>query len=114
MKVLRRVRQEIGYYRAVARHPRTPRAARWLIWIALAYLVSPVDLIPDAIPVLGLLDDLLLVPGLIALAVLLVPAEVRRECRAEGLDAAVEGPGVGRDGGSGGRAEPEAGGGVGQ
>ncbi len=81
-----RIRREISFYRALLRHRRTPRASRWLLGAALAYLVSPVDLIPDAIPILGQLDDLLVVPGLIGLALALIPAEVKRECRAAAAD----------------------------
>lgn len=55
---------------------RVPRAARWLILIAVAYALSPVDLIPDFIPVLGYLDDLLLVPLLIWLALRMVSPQV--------------------------------------
>lgn len=64
------------------RHPRTPWYAK--VWTALvvAYAFSPIDLIPDFIPVLGYLDDLLIVPAGIALALKLIPAEVWSECRA--------------------------------
>ena len=55
------------------RHPQTPRAAKWLAFAVIAYAVSPIDLIPDFIPVLGLLDDLIIVPLGIALAVRLTP-----------------------------------------
>ena len=55
------------------RHPETPRPARWVAIAVLAYAVSPIDLIPDFIPVLGQLDDLIIVPLGIALAVRLVP-----------------------------------------
>ena len=55
------------------RHPQTPRPARWVAIAVLAYAVSPIDLIPDFIPVLGQLDDLVIVPLGIALAVRLVP-----------------------------------------
>jgi len=55
------------------RHPETPRAARWVAIAVIAYAVSPIDLIPDFIPVLGQLDDLIIVPLGIALAVRLVP-----------------------------------------
>jgi uncharacterized membrane protein YkvA (DUF1232 family) len=71
----------MAYYRAVWQHPRTPRASKWLLGLALAYFVSPIDLIPDWIPVLGQLDDLLIVPTLIFLAVRLVPRSVLQECR---------------------------------
>jgi uncharacterized membrane protein YkvA (DUF1232 family) len=55
------------------KHPDTPRAARWIAIAVLAYALSPIDLIPDFIPVLGLLDDVILVPLGIALAVRLTP-----------------------------------------
>lgn len=55
------------------KHPDTPRAPKWIALAVLAYAVSPIDLIPDFIPVLGLLDDLILLPLGIALAVKLTP-----------------------------------------
>ena len=57
----------------LARHPETPRAAKWVALAVLAYAVSPIDLIPDFIPVLGQLDELVLVPLGVALAVKLTP-----------------------------------------
>ncbi len=56
------------------KHPQTPRAAKWVAMAVLAYAVSPIDLIPDFIPVLGLLDDLIIVPLGVALVVRLTPA----------------------------------------
>jgi uncharacterized membrane protein YkvA (DUF1232 family) len=64
-----------------ARDDRTPWHAKLLAAAVVAYAVSPVDLIPDFIPVLGLLDDLLLVPLGVALALRLVPAEVMAAAR---------------------------------
>ena len=57
----------------LARHPQTPRAAKWVAFAVIAYAVSPIDLIPDFIPVLGLLDDLVLIPLGVALVVRLTP-----------------------------------------
>lgn len=54
-------------------HPDTPRAAKWVAIAVVAYAISPIDLIPDFIPVLGLLDELILVPLGIALVVRLTP-----------------------------------------
>ena len=70
----------------VARHPATPWYAKALVFLVVAYAVSPIDLIPDFIPVLGLLDDLLLLPLGIALALKLVPPAVMQECRARAAE----------------------------
>lgn len=61
------------------RDPRTPRRCRWLLRLAIVYLLSPIDLVPDWIPLLGQLDDVLIVPLLVWLAMLGVPAAVRDE-----------------------------------
>lgn len=55
---------------------RTPLKAKILIWITLGYLFSPIDLIPDFIPVIGYLDDLIIVPLLIALTIKIIPKVV--------------------------------------
>jgi uncharacterized membrane protein YkvA (DUF1232 family) len=57
------------------KHPATPRAAKWVAIAVLAYAVSPIDLIPDFIPVLGQLDDLVLIPLGVALVSRLTPAQ---------------------------------------
>jgi uncharacterized membrane protein YkvA (DUF1232 family) len=57
----------------LARHPQTPRRAKFVALFVLAYAASPIDLIPDFIPVLGLLDDLILLPIGVALVVRLTP-----------------------------------------
>jgi len=65
------------------KHPGTPWYAKTIaVWV-MAYALSPIDLIPDFIPVLGYLDDLIIVPLGIALVVRLVPKSVMAECRAE-------------------------------
>ena len=62
-------RREIKVYTLVQRHPRTPKIAKMLIGAAIAYAVSPIDLIPDFIPVIGHVDDLVVVPLLVYTAV---------------------------------------------
>jgi len=64
-----------------SRDPRTPWYAKVFIAGVVAYAVSPIDLIPDFIPVLGLLDDLVLVPLGIVLAIRMIPPHVMAECR---------------------------------
>ena len=64
------------------KHPDTPWYAKALGLFVVAYALSPIDLIPDFIPVLGYVDDILLLPALIWLTVKLLPAPVLSECRA--------------------------------
>lgn len=60
---------------------RTPMAAKLLIGITIGYLLSPIDLIPDFIPVLGFIDDLIIVPVLIGLSIKLIPEAVLKDAR---------------------------------
>lgn len=71
------------------KHPRTPWHAKALGVFVVAYALSPIDLIPDFIPVLGYLDDVLLLPGLIWLTIKLLPPDVLQECRSQ-ADAWIE------------------------
>jgi uncharacterized membrane protein YkvA (DUF1232 family) len=72
----------------VARDPRVPWYARLFIGVVVAYALSPIDLIPDFVPILGYLDDLILVPLGIVLALRMVPPSVLDDCRARAeLDA---------------------------
>lgn len=68
-----------------ARHPRTPLVAKALAAAVAAYAFSPIDLIPDFIPVLGLLDDLVLVPLGVWLVLKMVPPDVIAECRQQAV-----------------------------
>jgi uncharacterized membrane protein YkvA (DUF1232 family) len=68
------------------RHPQTPWYAKAFTVLVVAYAFSPIDLIPDFIPVLGLLDDALLLPIGIWLAVRMVPSAVFSECRQQAQD----------------------------
>lgn len=80
----------------VARHPDTPLPAKVLAACVAAYALSPIDLIPDVVPVLGYLDDLVLVPLGIAIAVRMVPKAVLEECRARAAESFREGGPVSR------------------
>lgn len=64
-----------------ARHKRTPFFAKVLAVCVVGYAFSPIDLIPDFIPVLGLLDDLILIPLGIAFVIRMIPKDVMDECR---------------------------------
>lgn len=63
----------------MANDPRTPKAVKWLIYGGIAYTLSPVDLIPDWIPGLGLVDDAAVLPGIIAVSMLLIPKSVKED-----------------------------------
>ena len=80
---VRELKQEVTAIGYATRDPRTPWMARLLILAIVAYAVSPIDLIPDFIPVLGFLDELLLLPVALMLAVRLIPAEAMAEARAK-------------------------------
>jgi len=82
-----RLKTELNALYLAYRDPRVPALARVFAVIVVAYAFSPIDLIPDPIPVLGYLDDLILVPLGIALAVRMIPPEVLAECRAAARDA---------------------------
>lgn len=64
-----------------AQDRRTPWYAKWLVIAIVAYALSPIDLIPDFIPIIGLLDDLILLPMAISIAMRLIPEDVLREAR---------------------------------
>jgi uncharacterized membrane protein YkvA (DUF1232 family) len=78
----RALKKELAALYIAFRDPRTPWLARGVALLTLAYALSPIDLIPDFVPVLGYLDDLVIVPAGIALAIKLIPADVMAEARA--------------------------------
>lgn len=77
-----RLKRDIHTLYFAARDPLTPWYAKLVVLIVIAYAFSPVDLIPDFIPVIGFLDDLILLPLGIALAIRLIPDTILNECRA--------------------------------
>jgi uncharacterized membrane protein YkvA (DUF1232 family) len=77
----KRLRQEIKVYQLVLKDPRTPKLAKILLGLALGYALLPFDLIPDFIPVIGHLDDLIIVPILVILALKMIPQDVVDDCR---------------------------------
>jgi uncharacterized membrane protein YkvA (DUF1232 family) len=77
----KRIKQDTVMLWFARRHPATPLMAKALCILAVAYALSPIDLIPDFIPVLGLLDELILLPAMIWLAVRLLPEQVVEFCR---------------------------------
>ncbi len=78
-----RFANEVDLYRRVIAHPRCPRITRICLGAAIVYALSPIDLIPDFIPVLGYVDDALILPLLIFIALRSVPKELVEEVRAQ-------------------------------
>jgi uncharacterized membrane protein YkvA (DUF1232 family) len=84
------LKKEVFAVYLVAKDPRTPWYAKGLILLIVAYALSPIDLIPDFVPVLGYLDDLILIPGGIWLAIRMVPPEVLEEARSAAAAGGVD------------------------
>ena len=79
----RALRNEAFAVYLAAKDPRTPWYAKALILFVVAHTFSPIDLIPDFIPILGYLDDLIITPGGLWLAIRMIPPEVLAEARAK-------------------------------
>jgi uncharacterized membrane protein YkvA (DUF1232 family) len=92
----RHLKKEIYALYLASRDPQTPWYAKLFIATVVAYAVSPVDLIPDFIPVLGYVDDLVLVPLGIIVAIRLIPPHVLAECRLRAHEADVGAQSAGR------------------
>jgi uncharacterized membrane protein YkvA (DUF1232 family) len=92
----RALKAEVLALYLAARHPRTPWYAKAFLVAIVAYALSPIDLIPDFIPVLGFVDEIVLLPFAIVLAVKMVPAEVMAECRARASQLRPNGTRLGR------------------
>lgn len=75
------IKQHIEFYRSLYADPRVPRVARWLLWSAIGYTLLPFDLIPDFIPVIGQLDDIVIVPLLLWGALRMIPKDIYEEHR---------------------------------
>jgi uncharacterized membrane protein YkvA (DUF1232 family) len=76
------LKRELTVYRRVLADPRTPLRAKLFLGLAVGYICMPFDLIPDFIPLLGHLDDLVIVPALVYAALRFIPQELVAEHRA--------------------------------
>ncbi|HOY70698.1 MAG TPA: YkvA family protein [Methylotenera sp.] len=81
--ITRQLKKELATYQLVLKHPETPKLAKFFLGLAVGYLLLPFDLIPDFIPILGQLDDVVIIPILLYLAIWLTPKEVIEACRAQ-------------------------------
>lgn len=80
-KLFDKFKKEIKFYQAILRDPRTPKLSKFFLGLAVGYALNPIDLIPDFIPVIGHLDDLIIIPGLIFIAIRLIPKKLLQEHR---------------------------------
>lgn len=79
----RKLKADIPAVFLAMKRKETPFAAKLLAAVTVAYALSPIDLIPDFIPVLGYLDDIILLPALVALVIRIIPPHVMEACRRE-------------------------------
>ena len=77
----KKLKQEVQALYYAYQDPRIGWAAKTLTIFTIAYALSPVDLIPDFIPILGYLDDLIIIPFLITLSIKIIPNDILEECR---------------------------------
>jgi len=77
----KQLKQEFEVYRLVLKHPQTPLISKVFLGLAVGYLLLPFDLIPDFIPLLGQLDDVVIIPLLVYIALLFIPKYIIQSCR---------------------------------
>jgi uncharacterized membrane protein YkvA (DUF1232 family) len=75
------IRRELKVYQLVLKDSRTPRLSKILLGLAVGYVLLPFDIIPDFIPVIGHVDDAIIVPALVLLALRNVPQAILDDCR---------------------------------
>ena len=81
-QIAEKIKSEISTYQLIMNDKRTPRAANRILKFAVAYILWPIDLIPDFIPIIGSLDEVIIIPMLVAIAFNMIPKEVIEESRA--------------------------------
>jgi uncharacterized membrane protein YkvA (DUF1232 family) len=77
----RNAKCELKAYQLMLEDKRTPMAAKFLLWSAIGYTLLPFDIIPDFIPIVGHLDDVIIIPALVIVALKIIPGEVVEDCR---------------------------------
>ncbi len=92
----RKLKVELIALALAARHPQTPWYAKLVVAGCVAYALTPVDFVPDAIPVVGFIDDLIFIPLAVGFAVRFVPAAVLSECRARSQELEARAPRLSR------------------
>ena len=80
---IKRIKEDIVILYIAMRRKDTPLMAKIIVWLTVAYALSPIDLIPDFIPVVGYLDDFLILPFLIFISFKMIPKNIVEQCRSE-------------------------------
>lgn len=80
-QIATQLKAEFKFYQRLQKHPQTPTFAKALLWLAVGYLLMPFDLIPDFLPIIGQLDELVVIPLLLYFALKLTPTEIIAACR---------------------------------
>ena len=78
---MKQIKQELPALYLCLKDPQIPWLPKLLAWITIAYALSPIDLIPDFIPILGYVDDMILLPGLIYLTIKCIPEDLLNQKR---------------------------------
>lgn len=79
--IAKSLKQNLRVYQLALKDARTPRLAKILLWLAVGYMFLPFDLIPDFVPVIGHLDDAIIIPLLVFLAFKMIPKDVIKDCQ---------------------------------
>lgn len=94
MSLLKKLREQAKVLKSdtyalylASKDPRVPWYAKALLAVVVAYALSPIDLIPDFVPILGYLDDLIIVPLGVKLALSMIPEDVMNDCRARAANS---------------------------
>jgi uncharacterized membrane protein YkvA (DUF1232 family) len=82
-KIAEKFRGEFRLYQSVLEDKSTPRLAKILLGLAIGYMIMPFDLIPDFIPVIGHLDDMIIIPIIVIIAIKIIPEEIVQDCRSK-------------------------------
>ena len=81
--IAKTLKKELKTYRLVISDKRTPRLAQLLLGLAISYALMPFDIMPDFIPIIGHIDDAVIIPLLVIIALKMIPKEVIEDCREE-------------------------------
>jgi uncharacterized membrane protein YkvA (DUF1232 family) len=82
-QIAAKLKAEFAFYKRLQQHPQTPKSAKFFLWLAIGYLLLPFDLIPDFLPVIGQLDEVVIIPLLLYCALKLTPVDIIAACRLE-------------------------------